>query len=216
MASQLSKKAALPLANILATCRNNVSNTGHRSTGRRLSLVYSYGQGVLEWGFLVRAISKNNRCLVTAIVIIGKKTPNLDPEVFCCKIWSKIVYYLNTLRPRQNGRHFEMYFLEWKCMNFDQDFSWNVFLMFELSIFPHWFRSWLGTDQATTHYLNQWWLEYRRIYASLGLNEVINMKYGNIRHLSQCWLHTKLTKTSKVVFAVLSSSWRYPVCDFLG
>ena len=28
MASQLSKKAALPLAKILATCRNNVSNTG--------------------------------------------------------------------------------------------------------------------------------------------------------------------------------------------
>ena len=30
MASQLSKKAALPLAKILATRRNNVSNTGHR------------------------------------------------------------------------------------------------------------------------------------------------------------------------------------------
>ena len=24
----------------------------------------------------------------------------------------------NTLRPRQNGRHFQMHFLEWKCMNF--------------------------------------------------------------------------------------------------
>ena len=31
MASQLSKKAALPLAKILATCRNNVSNTGPRN-----------------------------------------------------------------------------------------------------------------------------------------------------------------------------------------
>ena len=26
-------------------------------------------------------------------------------------------------------------------------------------------------DQATSHYLNQWWLDYWRIYASLGLNE---------------------------------------------
>ena len=26
--------------------------------------------------------------------------------------------------------------------------------------------------QATNHYLNQWWLDYRRIYASLGLNEL--------------------------------------------
>ena len=25
-------------------------------------------------------------------------------------------------------------------------------------------------DQATSHYLNRWWLDYRRIYASLGLN----------------------------------------------
>ena len=31
MASQLSKKAALPLAKIFATCRNNVSNTGPRT-----------------------------------------------------------------------------------------------------------------------------------------------------------------------------------------
>ena len=35
-----------------------------------------------------------------------------------------------------------------------------------------WFRWWLGADQATSHYLDQWWLDYRRIYASLGLNEL--------------------------------------------
>ena len=39
----------------------------------------------------------------------------------------------------------------------------------------HWFRQWLGADQATSHYLNQWWLIYWRIYASLGLNELIPM-----------------------------------------
>ena len=38
MVSQLSKKAALPLAKILATCRNNVSNTGPwRQIGTRPS-----------------------------------------------------------------------------------------------------------------------------------------------------------------------------------
>ena len=36
MASQLSKKAALPLAKILATCRNNVSNTGPRFYNKSL------------------------------------------------------------------------------------------------------------------------------------------------------------------------------------
>ena len=30
----------------------------------------------------------------------------------------------------------------------------------------------LGAVQATSHHLNQWWLVYRRIYASLGLNEL--------------------------------------------
>ena len=25
--------------------------------------------------------------------------------------------------------------------------------------------------QATSHYVNQWWLDYRRKYASLGLND---------------------------------------------
>ena len=29
-------------------------------------------------------------------------------------------------------------------------------------------------DQATSHYLNQWWLIHWRIYASLGLNELIH------------------------------------------
>ena len=96
----------------------------------------------LKHAFLVRYISEGptrKRCHVTAIDIIGRRTPNLDPEVFCCKIWSKIVSYLN--------KH---------------------------EIWP---------------------------------------KYGI---LSQWWLHAKLTKTSIYVLALLSHSWRYPVCDFLG
>ena len=33
-----------------------------------------------------------------------------------------------------------------------------------------WQLSQLGTGQATSNYLNQWWLDYRHIYALLGLN----------------------------------------------
>ena len=55
MVSQLSKKAALPLAKILGTCRNNVSNTGPSS---------------------VESVPMS---------------------------WHR---HVNTLRPRQNGRHF--------------------------------------------------------------------------------------------------------------
>ena len=41
-------------------------------------------------------------------------------------------------------------------------------------IFHDWFRWWLCADQAISHYLNQWWIVYWRIYASIrldGLNE---------------------------------------------
>ena len=34
------------------------------------------------------------------------------------------------------------------------------------------FRQWLGADHATKHFLNQWWLFYRWIYASPTLNEL--------------------------------------------
>ena len=36
-------------------------------------------------------------------------------------------------------------------------YYWKLFLRLELPIFQHWFRRLLGTEQATDHYLNQWW-----------------------------------------------------------
>ena len=60
-----------------------------------------------------------------------------------------------------------------KIYEFWLTFHWSLFLGLQLTIFHHWFRKWLGADQATSHDLNQWWLDYRRIYVSLGLNELI-------------------------------------------
>ena len=62
-----------------------------------------------------------------------------------------------------------------KIYEFWLTFHWSLFLGVQLTIFQHWFRLWLGTDQVTSHYLKQWWLDYRRIYASLGLNELMNV-----------------------------------------
>ena len=77
------------------------------------------------------------QCHVTANSHYWQKITNLDPEVFCCKIWSKIVCYVN--------------------------------------------------------------------------KHEIWTKYGILSHWRH---HTKITKTPKGVFAVLSFNWRYPVCDF--
>ena len=61
-----------------------------------------------------------------------------------------------------------------KMFEFRLKFHWSLFLRFQLTIYQHWFRYWLGAVQATSHYLNQWWLIYWCIYASLGLNELTN------------------------------------------
>ena len=59
-----------------------------------------------------------------------------------------------------------------KMLEFRLRFHWSLFLRVQLTIIQHWFRQWLGAGQVISHYLNQWWLVYRRIYASLGLNEL--------------------------------------------
>ena len=51
-------------------------------------------------------------------------------------------------------------------------FSWMEIFKLQLTIFQHWFIYWLGADQATSHYPNQWKSAYSCIYASLCLNEL--------------------------------------------
>ena len=84
----------------------------------------------------------------------------------------------NTLRPRQKCRHYADIFI-WifgmKMYSFLLKFHWHLFQRVQLIKFQHWFRWWLGADQATSHYPKQWSLVYWRIYASPGLNELIVM-----------------------------------------
>ena len=37
------------------------------------------------------------------------------------------------------------------------EFHWSLFQRVRLTKSQHWFRQWLGADQATSHYLNQCW-----------------------------------------------------------
>ena len=59
-----------------------------------------------------------------------------------------------------------------KMYKFRLRFHWNLFPRVQLTLFQHWCRLWLGAGQATSHCLNQCWLVYWCIYASLGLNEL--------------------------------------------
>ena len=66
----------------------------------------------------------------------------------------------DTIRPRQNGRHFVDDILQ--CSFFFCEnilillrFHLNLFPRVQLTIKQHWFGLWLGTGQATSHYLSQ-------------------------------------------------------------
>ena len=59
-----------------------------------------------------------------------------------------------------------------KMEEFRLRFHWSLFLRVQLTTVQHWFRQRFDTGQVTSHCLNQWWLIYRCIYASLGINEL--------------------------------------------
>ena len=82
-----------------------------------------------------------------------------------------------------------------KMYKFRSRFHWSLFRRIQLTLFQHWFRQWLGAVQATSHHLNQWWLAYRRIYASLGLNELRGYRLFKKRHAMEPSLY--LVKESK-------------------
>ena len=83
---------------------------------------------------------------------------------------------VNTLRPRQNGRHFADDIF--KCIFLNE----NVWISIKISLkfvpkgpinnIPVLVQIMAWRRQATSHYLDQWWFVHWRIYASLGLNEL--------------------------------------------
>ena len=83
------------------------------------------------------------------------------------------VLLFNTSRPRKNGRIFQM-----TLSNTFSKFNENISLKFvhkgPVNNIIALGQIMLGAIQAASHYLNQWWLVYWRIYTSLGLNELNN------------------------------------------
>ena len=88
----------------------------------------------------------------------------------------------NTLRPRHNVHHFADDTLKPIFVNE------NIRILIEISL--------KFVPEVPSHYLNQWWSVYWRIYASLGLNElpIIASLYSsvNIFIRSFDWLRLKL------------------------
>ena len=71
-------------------------------------------------------------------------------------------------------RHFQMHFFNgnvWISHNISLNFIPKVRINNIMNI-PALVQVMLGADQVRSHCLNQWWLDYWRIYASFGLNEL--------------------------------------------
>ena len=67
--------------------------------------------------------------------------------------------------------HFEMHFRQWKG-KISLKISLKFVLKGPINNIPAFIQKIPGAGQVTSHYLNQWWFVYLRIYASLGLNEL--------------------------------------------
>ena len=67
--------------------------------------------------------------------------------------WTKCVAFIRW--------HFEMYFLEHGCFQFDKNFTQ---VCFQRSIRHHWFWKWLGRNQMTRHYMILLIIPYLRVY----------------------------------------------------
>ena len=82
-----------------------------------------------------------------------------------CDYWLLSMPGFNSVWPRRHIRHFTDGIF--KCI-FLNEIIW-IYFKISLKFVPkgpiniiheHWFRNSLGADQATSHYLNQWWLDY--------------------------------------------------------
>ena len=94
---------------------------------------------------------------------------------------------INSLRPRQDGRHFaDDIFM---CIFFNENccilikFSLKYVRKGPIDSNPALVEIMAWRRSGDKPYINQWWLVYRRIYASLGLNELNNREADDlIRH----------------------------------
>ena len=121
-------------------------------------------------------------------------------------------FIFNTLRPRQNGRHFADDTFKRIFLNENITISIKI----SLKYVP---KGPINNDSALvqivawpapSHYLNQWWLVYWRMYASLGLNELRAQLTFNINKEMHwqldCLLHNffRLATKKNQSFALLA------------
>ena len=125
-----------------------------------------------HWGFIASLGHNELKISISTFHVYTTNIKHLHSNVQSTHLWELTHWGPDKLAAvSQTTVSNALYWM--KMYEFRLRFHWHLFLRVQLRIFQHWFRSWLGADQATSHDLNQWWLVYWRIYASLGLNELM-------------------------------------------
>ena len=136
----------------------------------------SWYSTVNDWHFCFYKIKLYAYCMT-----VPRERPLLLPQVPVGvpsnTTWNNSLREINTLRPGKNGRHFPDDHLKCIFLNENIWISINISLKFvpkgRINNIPALVKI-MAWCQATSHYLNQWWLDCWRIYASFGLDELIN------------------------------------------
>ena len=86
-----------------------------------------------------------------------------------------------------------------KLYGFRFNFNWSLFLRVQLTLFQHWFRKLLGADQATSHYLYQWW-------SNLLTHICVTRLLCNLKPHTSMYLWGRHNDRGEVI------EWNAPVC----
>ena len=126
----------------------------------------------LKW--LSRCLFKHTICIIidpTEDTHINRALGLIIISVFAHQLtkWSQ------DIRANILQKTFSNVFSQIKICEFWLIFYWSLLLRLKLTIFQHRFRKWLGANQATSHYLNQWCLNYLGIFLSLGFRELSSL-----------------------------------------
>ena len=95
--------------------------------------------------------------LVLQLIGVNKRGPKQagSETGFCCG--EVLTHLLLDKTPAISPTIFSDEFSWMKIFTFWLKFHCCLSPMVQLTIIKHWFRQWLGTEQATSHYMNQCW-----------------------------------------------------------
>ena len=119
---------------------------------------------IVEWNAAQRTLIKALilGCADALTTYVACTSPDMISSIWVWNWLSALYICINTLRPRQNGRHspYDIYKLIFLNDNVSVSIkiSLNLFTGVQLTIFQHWFRWWLGLSLTAVFMFGCRWI----------------------------------------------------------